>query len=221
MSQNPLIIDPPATTDACVVVLHGLGADRFDFVPVVEALNLPAGHGIRFVFPQAPTRRVTINNGFPMPCWYDILGMSPARVINDDHMNESAAMVRQLVDAQVAQGIAEERIILAGFSQGGAVVLHAMLEGELRIGGLAALSTYGPTVPELIGRQGPDAPELDVFFAHGRNDDVLPISMGREAHDQLQAAGHRTEWHEYPMGHEVCPAEVSDIREWLTKRLSH
>lgn len=219
MSQAPLIIDPPGAATACVIWLHGLGADRFDFVPVVEALSLPASHGIRFIFPQAPTRRVTINNGFPMPCWYDILGMSPARIINDAHMSESAAMVRQLVEAQVAQGISPQRMILAGFSQGGAVVLHAMLEGELELGGVLALSTYGPTVAELVGVRSADAPQPELFFAHGRNDDVLPISMGREAHDQLQAAGHTTSWHEYPMAHEVCPAEVGDIRQWLLEKL--
>ena len=131
MSQAPLVIDPPGAADACVIWLHGLGADRFDFVPIVDALNLPASHGVRFIFPQAPTRPVTINGGMPMPSWYDIIGMAPARAISHEQLQESADTVRALVDEQVAKGISLERIILAGFSQGGAVVLHAALQSGL------------------------------------------------------------------------------------------
>ena len=141
MQIAPLIIDAPSPANACVIWLHGLGADRYDFVPIVEALGLPAAHGVRFIFPQAPSRPVTINGGFPMPCWYDILGMSPARLINEAQMIESAAMVRQLVTEQQAADIAPERIILAGFSQGGAVVLHAALEAGTPLAGIMALST--------------------------------------------------------------------------------
>lgn len=219
MQIAPLIIDSPGPADACVIWLHGLGADRYDFVPVVEALGLPAGHGIRFIFPQAPNRPVTINGGYPMPCWYDILGMSPARLINEGQMDESAAMVRGLIADQLAEGIAPERIILAGFSQGGAVVLHAALESGLALGGVMALSTYGPTLERLFGKPS-SAPQLDLFFAHGQYDDVLPAHLGRDAHDRFEAAGHRTRWHTYPMAHEVCPQEVADIRAWLAERLN-
>lgn len=218
MQIAPLIIDAPSPANACVIWLHGLGADRYDFVPIVEALGLPAAHGVRFIFPQAPSRPVTINGGFPMPCWYDILGMSPARLINEAQMIESAAMVRQLVTEQQAAGIAPERIILAGFSQGGAVVLHAALEAGTPLAGIMALSTYGPTLERLL-EETSDGPKLDVFFAHGEFDDVLPAHMGRDAHDRFQAAGHRTQWHLYPMAHEVCPQEVTDIRAWLGQRL--
>lgn len=185
----------------------------------VEALRLPAKHGIRFIFPQAPNRPVTINGGFPMPCWYDILGMSPARLINQAQMDESAAMVRQLVAEQLEAGIAAERIILAGFSQGGAVVLHAALEAGLPLGGVMALSTYGPTLESLLSERGA-TPPLNIFFAHGQYDDVLPQQLGRDAHDRLQAAGHHTRWRLYPMAHEVCPQEVADIRSWLCERLA-
>jgi len=218
MQIAPLIIDAPSPANACVIWLHGLGADRYDFVPIVEALGLPAAHGVRFIFPQAPSRPVTINGGFPMPCWYDILGMSPARLINEAQMIESAAMVRQLVTEQQAADIAPERIILAGFSQGGAVVLHAALEAGTPLAGIMALSTYGPTLERLL-EETSDGPKLDVFFAHGEFDDVLPAHMGRDAHDRFQAAGHRTQWHLYPMAHEVCPQEVTDIRAWLGQRL--
>ncbi|QIB51000.1 alpha/beta hydrolase [Pseudomonas sp. OIL-1] len=218
MSQSPLIIDPPGKADACVIWLHGLGADRYDFVPVVEALRLPPGHGIRFIFPQAPTRPVTINNGFPMPCWFDILGLSPARIINTEQMQESVSTVLELVEQQRDQGIALERIILAGFSQGGAVVLQAALQSRLPFGGLMALSTYGPTLETLL-QDASAEPVLDIFFAHGRYDDVLPVPMGRDAHDRLAALGHATHWHDYDMSHEVCPEEIVHIRSWLTQRL--
>ncbi|HDZ55988.1 MAG TPA: alpha/beta hydrolase [Pseudomonas xinjiangensis] len=218
MSHPPLIMDPPGNADACVIWLHGLGADRFDFVPVVKALSLPAEHGVRFIFPQAPTRPVTINNGLPMPCWYDILGMSPARLIDEDQMNESAAMVRQLIDEQLNQGLSANRIVLAGFSQGGAVVLHAALESQLPLAGVMALSTYGPTLESLF-QQYAEGPRLDLLFAHGQLDSMLPMHMGREAHDYFHQAGHDTHWHEYRMAHEVCPEEITQIRTWLMERL--
>lgn len=217
MSNEALIIEPTQPADACVIWLHGLGADRYDFVPVVQALQLPANHGLRFIFPQAPTRPVTINGGMPMPCWFDILAMAPQRQMNFDQLAESVAMVRGLIDAQLAEGIAAERIIVAGFSQGGAVILQCALESELALGGILALSTYGPTVEQTLkDHQGP---KLNAFFAHGLNDEILPAVMGRNAHDLLQNAGHTTHWHTYRMGHEVCPQEISDIRQWLTGRL--
>ena len=215
MSQQPHIIEPAVPATSCVIWLHGLGADCFDFVPVVEALGLPQNHGIRFVFPQAPTRPVTINGGFPMPCWYDILGMSPARAINQAHMDEAVAMLKGLAADQQAKGILPKQVILAGFSQGGAVVISTAVLSGLPLAGVMALSTYGPDLDKLL-QSAPQSAGLPVFCAHGRGDEVLPLSMGREAHDLLQAAGHRTEWHEYPMAHEVCPQEIADIRQWLT-----
>lgn len=215
--MSPHIIEPATPATRSVIWLHGLGADCYDFVPVVEALQLPADHAIRFIFPQAPTRPVTINGGFPMPCWYDILGMSPARAINQSHLDEAVALVRQLIDEQCAQGIALENIILAGFSQGGAVVLCTAVSSELPLGGVMALSTYGPGL-DLLLEQHPARQPLELFCAHGRFDDVLPLAMGREAHDLMQAAGHHTRWYEYPMAHAVCMDEIADIRRWLTER---
>ena len=217
MSNQALIIESPQPADACVIWLHGLGADRYDFVPVVKALELPADHRVRFIFPQAPTRPVTINGGYPMPCWFDILSISPQRVMNMAQMAESVAMVRGLIDEQITAGIAAERIILAGFSQGGAVILHTALESGLPLGGVMALSTYGPTLEQVLAEQ--QGPTLEAFFAHGLHDDILQPEMGRRAHDLLQAAGHATTWHAYPMAHEVCPAEINDIRNWLATRL--
>src|SRR5690606_5983822 len=217
MSTEPLIIESPGTADACVIWLHGLGADRYDFVPVVKALELPADHGVRFIFPQAPTRPVTINGGFPMPSWFDILAISPQRVMNLQQLDESVAMVRGLVEQQLAEGIQAERIVLAGFSQGGAIVMRAAVDSQLPLAGVMALSTYGPSLEEAL--QQHQGPRLDVFFAHGEHDDILHPQLGRQAHDLLAAAGHTTRWHAYPMAHEVCPQEISDIRQWLTGRL--
>lgn len=216
MSQ-PHIIEPSTTAQHSVIWLHGLGADRFDFVPVVDALDLPDDHGIRFIFPQAPTRPVTINGGFPMPSWYDILGMAPARAISHEQMQESADTVLALVNEQIAAGIPVENIILAGFSQGGAVVLHAAMQSDLALGGVMALSTYGPTLDTLI--KGETARPLAIFCAHGLNDEMVKTTLGRQAHDVLETAGHQVEWHDYPMGHEVCPAQIADIRQWLITRL--
>ncbi len=218
MSNQALIIESPQPADACVIWLHGLGADRYDFVPVVKALELPADHRVRFIFPQAPTRPVTINGGYPMPCWFDILAVTPQRVMNMAQLDESVAMVRGLIDEQLTAGIAAERIILAGFSQGGAVIMHTALESRLPLGGIMALSTYGPTLEQLLSdHQGPT---LNAFFAHGLYDDILQPEMGRKAHDLLQQAGHTTQWHAYPMAHEVCPQEIGDIRTWLASRLA-
>lgn len=217
MSTDALIIESPNPADACVIWLHGLGADRYDFVPVVKALELPADHGVRFIFPQAPTRPVTINGGFPMPSWFDILAISPQRVMNLQQLDESVAMVRGLVEQQLAEGIQAERIVLAGFSQGGAIVMRAAVDSQLPLAGVMALSTYGPSLEEAL--QQHQGPRLDVFFAHGEHDDILHPQLGRQAHDLLAAAGHTTHWHAYPMAHEVCPQEISDIRQWLTGRL--
>ncbi len=217
MSHEPLIIESPRPADACVIWLHGLGADRYDFVPVVKALELQADHGVRFIFPQAPTRPVTINGGLPMPSWFDILAISPQRVMNLEQLGESVTMLRSLIDQQIAEGIQAERIVLAGFSQGGAIAIRAAIDSGLPLAGVMALSTYGPTLEQaLADNQGPT---LDVFFAHGTHDDILIPQLGRQAHDLLQAAGHTTHWHSYPMAHEVCPQEISDIRQWLTGRL--
>ena len=217
MSNEALIIESPSAVDACVIWLHGLGADRYDFVPVVKALELPAEHGVRFIFPQAPTRPVTINGGYPMPSWFDILAISPQRVMNLQQLDESVAMVRGLIDQQIAEGIQAERIVLAGFSQGGAIVMRAAIDSELPLAGVMALSTYGPTLQEALAEH--QGPRREVFFAHGLHDDILQQPPGRQAHDLLQAAGHITHWNSYPMAHEVCPQEIADIRGWLWGRL--
>ncbi|MBP8184607.1 MAG: alpha/beta hydrolase [Pseudomonas sp.] len=216
--DQPLILQPNQDADACVIWLHGLGADRYDFMPVAEALQqvLPS---TRFVLPQAPTRAVTINGGYAMPSWYDILAMSPARAINREQLEASTLQIISLIEAQRDSGINPARIILAGFSQGGAVVLHtAFLRWNGPLGGVLALSTYAPTFSEQL--QLPAAKQqIPVYCLHGRGDDVVLPAMGRTAHDYLLSQGVPVTWQDYPMGHEVLSEEIQDIGRWLSALL--
>lgn len=216
--SEPLLIEPTGVADACIIWLHGLGADRYDFLPVAEALqqSLPT---TRFVLPQAPTRPVTINGGWSMPSWYDILAMSPARAINREQLEASAQQVIALIKTQRESGIDPARIFLAGFSQGGAVVLHtAFLRWQGPLGGVIALSTYAPTFGDQLDLSEA-ARGYPTLCLHGSRDDVVPPAMGRAAYQGLHDAGVNVTWREYPMAHEVLPAEISDIGEWLTARL--
>ncbi len=212
--SEPLILEPTDVADACVIWLHGLGADRYDFLPVAEALQQRL-HSTRFVLPQAPTRPVTINGGWSMPSWYDILAMSPARAIDSEQLEVSAQQVIALAEAQRDAGIDPARIVLAGFSQGGAVVLHtAFFRWQGPLGGVIALSTYAPTFGEHPSFSA-EALRYPVLCLHGNRDDVVPPAMGRAAYQSLQAAGVKATWREYPMSHEVLPEEIRDIGDWL------
>ncbi len=215
---QPLIIQPQKTADACVIWLHGLGADRYDFMPVAEALQQSL-LTTRFVLPQAPTRAVTINGGYAMPSWYDIKAMSPARSISEEELEESADTVIQLIEDQRQSGIDANRIFLAGFSQGGAVVFHtAYLKWQGPLGGVLALSTYAPTFSEVLPLSASQQ-RIPALCLHGQYDDVVQNAMGRTAYERLKAAGVAVTWQEYPMGHEVLPEEIRDIGAWLAKRL--
>ncbi len=215
---QPLVIQPQKTADACVIWLHGLGADRYDFMPVAEILQQSL-LTTRFVLPQAPTRAVTINGGYAMPSWYDIKAMSPARSISEEELEESADMVIQLIEAQRQSGIDSNRIFLAGFSQGGAVVLHtAYLKWQGPLGGVLALSTYAPTFSETLPLSASQQ-RIPALCLHGQYDEVVQNAMGRTAYERLKAAGVAVTWQEYPMGHEVLTEEIRDIGTWLAKRL--
>ena len=215
---QPLIILPQKTADSCVIWLHGLGADRYDFMPVAEILQQSL-LTTRFVLPQAPTRAVTINGGYAMPSWYDIKAMSPARSISEEELEESADMVIGLIEAQRQSGIDANRIFLAGFSQGGAVVFHtAYLKWQGPLGGVIALSTYAPTFSDTLPLSASQQ-RIPALCLHGQHDDVVHNAMGRTAYERLKAAGVAVTWQEYPMGHEVLPEEIRDIGAWLAKRL--
>ena len=215
---DPLILQPAKPADACVIWLHGLGADRYDFLPVAEALQ-ESLLTTRFVLPQAPTRPVTINGGYEMPSWYDIKAMSPARSISLEELEASSKMVTDLIEAQKRTGIDASRIFLAGFSQGGAVVFHtAFLNWEGPLGGVIALSTYAPTFSDELELSASQQ-RIPALCLHGQYDEVVQNAMGRSAYEHLKTRGVTVTWQEYPMGHEVLPEEIRDIATWLIARL--
>ena len=216
---DPLILQPAKPADACVIWLHGLGADRYDFMPVAEALQETL-LSTRFVLPQAPTRAVTINGGYAMPSWYDIKAMSPARSISLEELDASTHMVTDLIEAQKRTGIDASRIFLAGFSQGGAVVFHtAYLNWQGPLGGVIALSTYAPTFDNEL-QLSASQQRIPALCLHGQHDEVVQNAMGRSAFEHLKSRGVTVTWQEYPMGHEVLPQEIHEIGAWLLARLS-
>ncbi|WP_053187028.1 alpha/beta hydrolase [Pseudomonas thivervalensis] len=215
---DPLILEPSGTVDACVIWLHGLGADRYDFMPVAEILQRTLTK-TRFVLPQAPTQPVTINGGYEMPSWYDIRALSPARAIDEQQLEASAQRVIDLIETQRASGIDASRIFLAGFSQGGAVVYHtAFVKWQGPLGGVIALSTYAPTFSDEL-QLSASQQRIPVLALHGQYDEVVLNPMGRTAKEYLKQHGVTVTWQEYPMGHEVLPKEIQDIGTWLAERL--
>lgn len=216
---QPLILEPQNAADACVIWLHGLGADRYDFMPVAEALQ-EVLLSTRFVMPQAPHQPVTINGGYEMPSWYDIKSLSPGeRAIDEPQLDASAQSVIDLIKQEQAKGIALSRIVLAGFSQGGAVVLHtAYIKWKEALGGVMALSTYAPTFKEGVELTASQQ-RIPALCLHGIHDQVVIPSMGRTAYEYLKQWGVSVEWKEYPMEHAVLLKEIQDIGAWLIERL--
>lgn len=216
---SELIIEPTQgqRADACVILLHGLGADGHDFEALVPVLNLPAGLGVRFVLPHAPRLPVTINGGMVMPAWYDILEMNLGRRIDERQLRISAARVHELIDAEIAKGIDSQRIILAGFSQGGAVAYEAALTYPQPLGGLLALSTYFATADNIVPSEANR--NLVIEAHHGSFDPVVPESLGRAGAERARAMGHEVNYRTYPMQHSLCPQQVADIGPWLASRL--
>ena len=196
-----------------VIWLHGLGADGHDFEPIVPDLRLPAELPLRFVFPHAPVRPVTINGGMAMRAWYDIVSLDATGRADADGVRESTALLEALVQREVERGIDPSRIVIAGFSQGGAIAINAALHAENRLAGLMALSTYLALPGELKDSNG--SRDLPVFMAHGTFDPMIPAHWGRATADALEETGFNIEWHDYPMAHAVCPQEIVDIRNWL------
>ena len=215
---TPLILEPQKPADACVIWLHGLGADRYDFMPVAEMLQETL-LTTRFVLPQAPTRAVTINGGYAMPSWYDIKAMSPARSISLEELEQSADTVIELIENARSSGIDASRIFLAGFSQGGAVVLHtAYIKWQGPLGGVLALSTYAPTFDNDL-QLSASQQRTPALCLHGQYDGVVQNAMGRSAYEHLKRLDVAVTWKEYPMEHQVVPEEIQDIGAWLKARL--
>lgn len=197
-----------------IIWLHGLGADGHDFEAIVPELQLPAGVALRFVFPHAPVRSVTVNGGMAMRAWFDIKSFDAEGRADADGVVESGRALERLIDQELARGIDASNIVIAGFSQGGAVAIHTMLRTSHKLAGLMALSTYMaiPGDTEIASSRK----DLPIFMAHGSADPVLPVSMGRMSADKLIGAGYAVDWHEYPMAHAVCPQEIVDISQWLS-----
>lgn len=208
-------IQPDGPADAAVIWLHGLGADGNDFVPIIDELSLPAGHGLRFIFPNAPTRPITINGGMAMRAWYDILGMDLTAREDAEGIEASREAVEALIAREINRGIAEARIVVAGFSQGGAIALYCGLRYPARLGGIMALSTYLPLRDTLTTQASAANRDIPIFMAHGSTDPVVAPQLGRASRDILQQQGYTIEWRAYPMQHQVCMPEIQAIGIWL------
>jgi phospholipase/carboxylesterase len=216
MSSLPAVIretrrDVPA--DAVVIWLHGLGADGNDFAPIVPELRLPADMAVRFIFPHAPSIPVTINQGYVMPAWYDIRNLSDDSRVDAEGLRKSAAAVHEIIEEQVQAGIASQRIVLGGFSQGGAVVLEAALSCVRPLAGVMSLSSYFPTADTVV--VNPVNAQLPIRVFHGTQDTVVAESLGKLSVTRLQEKGFKPAYSSYPMQHSVCPEQIRDIAAWL------
>ena len=212
-------LEPLVPATAAVIWLHGLGADGHDFVPIVGELGASAA-AIRFVFPHAEAIPVTINNGYVMRAWYDILGMDLVRREDEAGLRASQARIEQLIAREVARGIPPERIVLAGFSQGCAMTLQTGLRHPQKLAGLLCLSGYLPLGDKIAAERSPANQQTPVFMAHGRGDNVVLINRAEASRELLQGLGYAIDWHEYMMPHSVCEEEIDDIGDWLRKVLA-
>jgi len=218
MTESCVVVETGAVPQYAVIWLHGLGADGHNFEPLVPELAQAAGVALRFVFPHAPERPISINGGMRMRAWYDIYGFGLGVAQDVIGMGESIQRIGRLVQEQAQHGIAEKHIFLAGFSQGGAVAISTALRYPQCLAGLIALSTYLPDAQALARDASSANTALPVFMAHGHIDPVLPYPLGVSARDSLRALGHTVDWHAYSMAHQVLPAEITDLRAWLFKR---
>jgi len=203
-----------------MIVLHGLGADGHDFVPVCEALNLEAVGGVRFVLPNAPVIPISINGGMPMPAWYDIRGTALDREEDEGGLRRSCTAITDLIDAEIARGTPASRIVLMGFSQGCAMSLMTGLRYPQRLAGIVGLSGYLPLLPQTEAERHPTQAALPLFLAHGTRDPVVPLARAEAARDELLRLGHTPQWQLYPMQHEVCMDEIEDLNDFLLQVLA-
>ena len=202
-----------------ILWLHGLGADGNDFVPIVDELKLPPDTRIRFVFPHAPMRPVSINGGFVMRAWYDVLNLNSSPPEDETGLRDSQRAIETLLEREEQRGITPERIVLAGFSQGGAMALQTGLRYPEKLAGIMALSCYLPLQQTLAAEAHRANSATSIFMAHGSRDSVIPMTLAAASRRQLRESGYAVEWHEYPMAHAVCAEEMADISAWLKRVL--
>jgi phospholipase/carboxylesterase len=220
-TEDAVILSPAArAADAAVIWMHGLGADGHDFVPLIPELGLPAQAAIRFVFPHAAVRPVTINNGYSMRAWYDITSLTAGGRDDEPGIRESAQRVEAYIARERIAGVAAGRIVLAGFSQGGAMALYTGLRHDESLGGILALSTYLPLQAQLAAEASAANRRVPILMCHGTRDPVVTHAFGAASRDALQDRGYDVDWREYPMEHTLCPAEVGDIAAWIRTRLA-
>ena len=212
---STLDIEPRGKAKSAVIWMHGLGADAHDFEPIVPHLQIPSELGLRFVFPNAPVRPVTVNGGLQMRAWYDILSLDIPRVEDAAGVSASDNLIRNVIAREKERGISTGRIILAGFSQGGAMALHTGLRYPEKLAGLLALSCYIPLATTLAEERHPLNQDIAIFMAHGIQDPVIPVHYGRAAANQLTSLGYQPERYEYDIGHEVNWDEIQNISNWL------
>ena len=218
MTIDTIEIETGKNPAAAVIWLHGLGADGSDFEPIVPELRLPAAKPVRFIFPNAPKRPVTINGGMRMPAWYDILQMGGGKE-DEAGIRASQLAIENLIAVEKAKGIPPNKIVLAGFSQGGAIALQTALRQRERLAGVMALSTYLPIANTLEKERAAINNDLPIFMAHGTYDPMIPMIRAQQSRDALLALGYAVDWREYPMPHSVCPEEIADIAAFLLRFL--
>lgn len=205
---------------ATIIVMHGLGADGRDFLPIAEQMDLSSVGPVRFLFPNAPVIPVTINGGYQMPAWYDILGADLVRREDEAGLRQSQADITALIENEKARGIAASRIVVAGFSQGCAMTFMVGLRYPEKLAGLMCMSGYLPLADKTAAERSAASQEVPIFMGHGARDGVIMLSRAEASRDALKDMGYAVEWHEYPMEHSVCPQEISDMESWLQRVLA-
>jgi phospholipase/carboxylesterase len=218
-SDAAVVLEPQEAANAAVIWLHGLGADGYDFVPIAPELSLPQGVNMRFIFPHAPVRPVTLNNGIAMRAWYDIKGLDRHSAEDAEGIQQSADTVSALLDQQRAGGIDAKRLFVAGFSQGGAITLHAALRYAHRLAGVIALSTYLPLRDRLVPEAAAANQDVPILICHGSMDPMVPVQLGEASRELLLQAGYKVDWHTYPMQHQVCMEEIEQIAGFIASSL--
>lgn len=216
MYDTPIEISLTATPTASVIWMHGLGADGHDFAPVVNMLNL--AH-VRFILPHAAYKKVTANNGYEMRAWYDIFSFTPGSREDDSGIHESQTYIESLIQREIDRGIPAKRIVIAGFSQGGAIALHTALRYKQALAGVMALSTYLPLKTTLVKEKSPENQSIPIFMAHGTFDNIISLNTCRHSYEVLQSQHYKIDWHEYPMAHSVNEEEIADIKDFLVNTL--
>ena len=212
-------INPPAEATHTIMWLHGLGADGNDFVPLIEQLNLPKNHNVRFIFPHALVRPVTLNNNYPMRAWYDIYALTRDAKIDKTGIQHSTQLIETLIQREIEKGISGANIFLGGFSQGAAMALTIGLGFAKPLAGIMALSGYLPLADEVTANAPAANKQIPIFLAHGTEDTVVPFAAGELTYKHLQKANYHVDWHTYPIAHSVSHPEINDIRAWIMKRL--